>query len=57
MNKWSLLLSNPNTYHSIIYLLSSAGIALKPDAVHAITSIGFGLSGALHAFVAARSKL
>ncbi len=57
MSKLGLMLANPNTYHAIVYLFSSAGIALKPELTHDIMVAGFGISGAIHAFISARSKL
>lgn len=44
------ILSNPDSWRSLIYILTAAGIALKPDQIQAITAMGLGISGVLHAF-------
>lgn len=55
-DKLYTILTNPDTWRSLIYILTAAGVALKPDQQQAIITAGLGLSGILHAFTVTSSK-
>lgn len=52
MKKYLLnLAKEPSTWRGLIALLTAAGVALSPDQVAAIVSVGLAAAGGLGAFL------
>lgn len=50
MPKLLNIISNPDFWRGLTYVLTAAGVMLKPDQQQAILAAGLALSGCLHAF-------
>lgn len=55
MDKITALLADPNFQRSVVYLLTAAGVAVKPDQVANILTGALALIGVIHAVVANRN--
>jgi hypothetical protein len=56
MDKAKILavISNPDFWRGLVYVLAGAGITLNPEQIQAITALGFAISGAIHVFSATK---
>jgi hypothetical protein len=55
MLDWLLIvISKPDFWRGIIYIVTAAGVTLAPDQQTAIITAGLGLSGLFHVFTESR---